>query len=77
MTYSLPMRQPDGIRKSWWHNFTVTSRVEKFGQTLNFSHLNWINHRDSLLKQYNAKYDGKYVHFDTEQDAVVFLLRWS
>lgn len=77
MTYSLPMRRPDGIRTSWWNNFTVTTRLEKFGPTLDFFQGDWINHRDALLKQYNAEYDGKEVHFATEQDAMFFILKWS
>lgn len=77
MTYSLPMRQSDGIRTRWWDNFTRTTRVEKYGQGLNFPQDEWITHRDSQLKQYNADYDGVEVHFATEQDAMMFLLRWS
>lgn len=76
MTYSLPIRQPNSDRTNWWSNFTKISRVEKFGPGWDYSPGDWINYRDSLLKQANAKYDGKYVHFATEKDAVVFILRW-
>ena len=77
MTYSLPMRQHDGLRTRWWDNFTRTTHTEKFGPGLDFSQADWIDHRDALLKKYKAVYDGKFVHFDTEQDATFFMLRWS
>lgn len=76
MTFSLPMRQSDGLRTRWWDNFTRTTRVDKFGTTLDFYQLDWLEHRDSVLKQANAEYDGKHVHFATEKDATLFLLRW-
>ena len=77
MTYSLRMREPDGLRTRWWDNFTRTSRVEKFGTKMDFDANEWIAYRDALLKKHNAEYDGECVNFDTEQDAMFFILRWS
>lgn len=76
MTFPLEIR-PNGIRARWWHNFTSTVRVEKFGPGFGFTTAEWVDYRDALLRKHNAAYDGKYVHFDAEQDAVFFLLRWS
>ncbi len=86
MTYSMPIRNSvyskspsrgTGQRKSWWANFTKTTREEKFGPGLGFGQDNWLKHREEVLATYNAKYDGMYVHFDSEQDATLFLLRWA
>lgn len=81
--YSLPIRYPSGNspcsgqRKEWWGNFTKTTREAAYGPGLNFSQTDWILHRYNELAKYNAFYDGTFVHFETEQDATVFLLRWS
>ena len=83
MTYSLPIRSPRwgignaGERKQWWENFTRTTREEKFGYGLNFYTGDWLEHREMVLSEYNAEYYGAHVHFKTEQDATMFLLRWS
>lgn len=76
MPYSLPIRCR-GARKSWWANFTKITREEIFGPTLGFATDEWLFQRAMALKKYNAWYDGDHVHFKTEQDATLFLLRWS
>lgn len=86
MTYSLLIREPayskipnlgSGTRKPWWANFTTTIRQEHFGLDLKFKQDEWINYRTEMLAKYNAWYDGTHVHFMTEHDATLFLLRWS
>lgn len=75
--YSLPIRDPDRTRKFWWANFTETTRLEKYGPGLNFTPSEWLAHRDTILKTHNATYDGTHVHFVSEQDAMMFMLRYS
>jgi hypothetical protein len=77
MTRSLAMRRWDGVRETWWDNFVRTTRIEKYGEGLKFPQCEWVDHRSAVLETYNAVYDGKYVHFKTEQDAMWFILRWS
>jgi hypothetical protein len=81
MTYSLPIRSPRtggklGERKKWWVNFTRATREEKFGYGLNFYTDEWLEHRAIVLAKYNAEYYGAHVHFVSEKDATLFLLRW-
>ena len=78
MTYSLSIREIDtGFRKNWWSNFTISTREEHFGPGLHFTTGAWMNFRADTLKKYNAWYDGTDVHFESEKDAMLFLLRYS
>lgn len=77
MTLSLPIRSDHKDRHSWWENFTRTIREAEYGPGLNFSQSDWILHRYNELAKFNAFYDGEHVHFNTEQDATLFLLKWS
>ena len=83
MTVSLPIQYPPanglgaGRRKEWWANFTKTIREAEYGPGLNFHQTDWILHRYNELAKYNAVYDGMAVHFETEKDATMFVLRWS
>lgn len=84
MTVSIAIRYPKcidtgrvGNRKQWWANFTATIRQQRFGLGLDFTTEQWIQHRTDFLADYNAEYDGEYVHFDSAQDATYFMLRWS
>jgi hypothetical protein len=64
-------------RTQWWEKFTRTTREEKFGPGLNFPVDDWIRHRTEKLAEYHAFYDGIFLHFESEQDSTLFLLRWS
>lgn len=86
MTYSVRIRHDSvidngvlirGERKSWWGNFTKAIREAEYGPGLNFSQSDWIMHRYNELSKFNAFYDGAHVHFDTERDAVMFMLRYA
>lgn len=77
MTYSLPIRGIDRRRKTWWDNFTKFTRYQRFGDGLNFKIIEWLEHRDSVLASYGASYDGSWIHFETEQAATFFILRWA
>ena len=48
-----------------WHNFADECERRRMTQ------------RQLLRKEYNAKIEGNDVIFATEQDALMFLLRWS
>lgn len=85
MTHSLPIYEHShddrsdraNVRKEWWANFTKTIREEHFGLGFDFKQYEWIKHRTEMLAKYNAWFDGSKVHFTTDQDATLFLLRWS
>lgn len=85
MTYSLSIYEHlhesrtarSNERKAWWANFTKTIREEKFGEGLKFFTDQWIDFRTEVLAAYNAEYRDGSVHFASEQDATLFLLRWS
>jgi len=76
MTYRLPIRS-NGERCSWWDNFTKKTRETVFPERYKFFTGEWLVRRSEELEKYNAVFDGVHVHFESEKDATLFLLRWS
>ena len=58
------------VPNTWWANYFSSSAVEHY--PINFTKL-----QTSLFK-YNACLDHKQrIHFDSEQDYLLFMLKWS
>lgn len=70
-TYCLLM---DSLHPTWW-NFL--KGVNEIGRSAPAGTSNWFVQRDHMLLQYNAYATSGKVYFKTEQDAMMFLLRWS
>ncbi len=67
-----------GIRHPAWVNFIRFIKIEKYGSDILGQKADeWDPYRKEKLAEFNAVYTGKAVVFESEQDKIFFLLRWS
>ncbi len=74
---NIPIRT-SGKRHPAWVNFIVHIKIQKYGTNIFGQDLDeWFPYRAEKLAEFKATYNGKQVIFDSEQDKMFFLLRWS
>lgn len=76
MTHQIYIRY-GAWQQPWWTNFMMFLRNKHAADGTCFNVDQWMEFINNELRQYNGRCKFRVLTFDTERDALVFILRWS